>query len=228
VNGLTLHEVEQLLAEDKYQGFPIVEDNNSKILVGYIGRIELRYAIDRIRKERSLNPEAKCVFAPPPTTHTITPMTPTVTVNVDSMASTSLDFSRYVDATPVTAHPRMPLETVMELFRKIGPRVVLIEYHGKLSGLVTVKDCLKYQFKVEAAENPKDDHRIAAGQEQLWSVMWKASNWISGHISNLSGGRIRLSGQFERDRTRQPATGGAILDGDEDGVDEGVELESRR
>ena len=226
VNGLTFRDLEQLLADDKYQGFPIVEDNSTKILVGYIGRTELRYAIDRLSRERPLNPGAKCVFAPPPTAHSHVPVTPTVTVNVDSMGSTSLDFSRYVDATPVTAHPRLPLETVMELFRKIGPRVILIEYHGKLTGLVTVKDCLKYQFKVEAAENPKDDHRILEGQEQLWSIIRRTSNWVSDKVHSVSGGRVRLSGQFDREQRQQ--SGGPILEGTEDGIDEGVELESRR
>ncbi|KND87880.1 putative chloride channel protein [Tolypocladium ophioglossoides CBS 100239] len=228
VNGMTLEEIERLLSDDKYQGFPIVEDNNSRTLVGYIGRTELRYAIDRVRRERPMTGSAKCVFARPPTLNSVTPITPTVTVHTDSTTSMSLDFSRYVDATPVTAHPRLPLETVMELFRKIGPRVILIEYHGKLTGLVTVKDCLKYQFKVEAAESLKDDHRILEGQEQLWGMLRKAGNWVSGQISSASGGRIRLSGQFDEDRNRNRNRGGAILDGDEDVGDEGVELESRR
>lgn len=227
VNGLTLQEVEELLGEDKYQGFPIVTDSATKTLVGYIGRTELRYAIDRIRRERPINPEAKCVFTPPPAINSATPMAATVTVNTDSMSSMSLDFSRYIDATPVTVHPRLPLETVMELFRKIGPRVILIEYHGKLSGLVTIKDCLRYQFKVEAAESPKDNVRIQEGQEQLWIVIRRASNWISDQLSSVSGGRIRLSGQFDEDRTRMRG-GGAILDGDEDIGDEGLEMENRR
>ena len=226
VNGLTLREVEELLAADKYQGFPIIEDNNSKILVGYIGRTELRYAIDRLRRERDLDPNAKCVFTPPPQPRSVTPITPTVTINGGSTSSTSLDFSRYVDATPVTAHPRLPLETVLELFRKIGPRVILVEYHGKLTGLVTVKDCLKYQFKVEAAGNPKDDHRIVEGQEQLWEVMQKVGNWISDKVSNWTGGRIRLSGQSGHEQS-QHNRGGSILDGTEDDEDEGLELESR-
>ncbi|KAG8407002.1 glycerol ethanol, ferric requiring protein [Metarhizium acridum] len=223
VNGMTLAELEALLSEDEYQGFPIVEDKSSKILVGYIGRTELRYAVDRIRRERPIDPNAKCIFAPPPALNAVTPVTPSVTISTDSTSSTCLDFSRYIDATPVTAHPRLPLETVMELFRKIGPRVILIEYHGKLTGLVTVKDCLRYQFKVEAAENPKDDHRINEGQEQLWDVLRKAGYWVSGHISTMSRGRIRLSSDEDRTRAR-----GTILNGDEDVGDEGVELESRR
>ncbi|KAK0388609.1 hypothetical protein NLU13_4852 [Sarocladium strictum] len=231
IHGTSLHEVESLLAEGKYQGFPIVEDRNSQILVGYIGQTELRYAVDKIRKERTISPDATCVFAPQASNSNVVPTTPIASSMNEGMPSTSLDFSRYVDATPVTVHPRLPLETVMELFRKLGPRVILIEYHGKLIGLVTVKDCLRYQFKVEAAENPRNDSHVAAGQAQLWSVMLKTTSWISDQLQTWSGGRIRLSGQFERDAgpTRQQQVGrGAILDGDEEGVDEGVELESRR
>lgn len=111
----------------------------------------------------------------------------------------------------------------MELFRKIGPRVILIEYHGKLTGLVTVKDCLRYQFQVEAAENPKDDHRIREGQEQLWGLLRRAGYWVSGRVSSMSGGRIRLSVDEGR------RAGAGIMDGDEDLGEEGggVELERR-
>lgn len=224
--GLTLREVERLLREDKYQGFPVVEDENTKVLVGYIGRTELRYAIDRLKRERPLNPMAKCTFSP--STSAATPATPSFTVNVDPMSSGSIDFSRYVDPTPVTVHPRLPLETVMEVFQKIGPRVILIEYHGQLTGLVTVKDCLKYQFKVEAAENPKDDHHIAQGQEKLWGVMRRAAGWVSDKVSNASGGRIRLNNS-PGDQTGLMRGDQVIMDGTEDlGEDEGVELETRR
>lgn len=227
VNGLTLHDVEELLSEDKYQGFPVVTDTQSKVLVGYIGRTELRYAIDRIKREQGVSPSAKCVFTPPPAANSAAPMAPTVTISVDSSTATTLDFSRYIDATPITTHPRLPLETVMELFRKIGPRVILIEYHGKLSGLVTVKDCLRYQFKVEAADSAKDSHQMQVGQEQLWSLLRRAGFWVSDRVTSASGGRIRLSGQFEDDRQRGRNT--VILDGDEDAdADEGLELETRR
>ncbi|KAL7805993.1 chloride channel [Trichoderma aethiopicum] len=227
VSGLTLADVEQLLAETKYQGFPIVLDGSSKTLVGYIGRTELRYAVDRAKRERPVSQDAKCFFSPHPTTNQAPPITPiTPNFRADVTASSPLDFSRYIDATPVTVHPRLPLETVMELFQKIGPRVILIEYHGKLSGLVTVKDCLKYQFKVEAAENPKDDHHISEGQEHLWSALRRVGFWVSNSVSTVSRGHIRLSGQFDEERRAARRREG-ILDGDEEGVDEGVELERR-
>lgn len=221
--GLTLKEVQQLLVDDKYQGFPITESDRT--LVGYIGRTELRYAIARVKRERSLSPRAKCTFAAArgnghqPAT---APSTPSITVHADPMSS-YIDLSRFVDSTPVTVHPRLPLDTVMELFRKIGPRVILIEYHGKLDGLVTVKDCLKYSLKEEAAENPRHDENVVRGQERLWEVFQAVAGWASEKLSNASGGRIRLSGSSEdvHDNAR-------IMDGTEQVEDEdGVELENR-
>ncbi|KAI4865422.1 chloride channel protein [Hypoxylon rubiginosum] len=235
VHGMTLRSIEDLLRQPKYQGFPIVEDLNTRVLVGYIGRTELRYAIDRLRRERAIriSPEAKCTFSPPAVS-AVTPITPTVTISNTSdyatSSSTSVDFSRYVDATPVTVHPRLPLETVMELFRKIGPRVILIEHHGRLTGLVTVKDCLKYQFKAEAAENPRDDREIAEGHERLWGVMRSVAAWVAGKVASASGGRIRLGGGGgggADERAGLVRGDGRIMDGDEDVLDDGMELESR-
>jgi chloride channel 3/4/5 len=43
--GLKLDEVEAILAETSFGGFPVVQDRDSKVLLGYIGRTELKYAI---------------------------------------------------------------------------------------------------------------------------------------------------------------------------------------
>ncbi|KAL2070715.1 hypothetical protein VTL71DRAFT_13741 [Oculimacula yallundae] len=235
--GLTMKNLEQLLREDKYQGFPIVEDRASNILVGYIGRTELRYAIDRVKKERSISSTAKCFFSLQNSRAGSTPATPATSglpsTTFEAMASSSVDFSRFIDPTPVTVHPRLPLETVMELFRKIGPRVILIEYHGKLTGLVTVKDCLKYQFKVEASENPRDDRRLVESQERLWGVLKKGAGWLSERVHHVSRGRIRIGGSVDLARSPQRGQTGPstyMMDGTEDDVDvdQGVELEDRR
>lgn len=221
-SGLSFEQVEQLLKHDKYQGFPIVEEPVTKILAGYIGRTELRYAVDRIKRDRTVRPDAKCYFSPPLSLASMTPSVTTPGVTLDSSsASSSIDFSRFIDPTPVTVHPRLPLETVMELFRKIGPRVILIEYRGRLTGLVTVKDCLKYQFKVEAAENPRDDTAVVESQEKLWGVLKRGAIWVSDQIVNVSRGRIRIGGEMPPQSPRE-----IMLDGTED-VDDGLELEDR-
>jgi chloride channel 3/4/5 len=98
-----------------------------------------------------------------------------------------LDFGQYIDFTPLSIHPHLPLETVMEMFKKLGPRVILVELRGKVCGLITVKDVLKYQFKVESEERPRVE-RSSGIEERLW-----------GFIE--SSGR-RVGGVWERLRTR--------------------------
>ncbi|CAG8970803.1 hypothetical protein HYALB_00001590 [Hymenoscyphus albidus] len=228
--GLTMKHIEILLKGNKYQGFPIVESRTSKVLVGYIGHTELRYAIDRVKKDRAINPSAKCFFSTPsslnPTTQSHAGST-----SFEGVSSSAVDFSRFIDSTPVTVHPRLPLETVMEVFRKIGPRVILIEYRGKLSGLVTVKDCLKYQFKAEASENPRDDRHIVESQERLWVLLKRSAIWVSDRVNRASKGKIRI-GRNQEEALRSPPRGRTdpttyMMEGTEDDDDDGVELADR-
>lgn len=203
---------EKILDSSLFSGFPIVEDTHSKILVGYIGRTELRFAIDRATKQGLMSPAAKCSFTSQSRSgdaDSRTPTTPIISpppITFDGIASSSgqqtVDFSPFVDATPITVHPRLPLETVMELFKKMGPRVILVEHRGRLVGLVTVKDCLKYQFKVEAHEGGQGPQGATAGdgagaeerqQERLWEGMVRLAEWMADKLSPLSHGRLKLS-----------------------------------
>ncbi|KAI9888626.1 MAG: glycerol ethanol, ferric requiring protein [Vezdaea aestivalis] len=243
--GLRLRDVEKILAENKFSGFPITEAGNNNTSVGFVGRTELRYAIDRAKKDRSVPQSAKCHFTPPLSSTTPTSAVPPI--SFETMSSTSgqmnIDFSRFIDPTPLSVHPQLPLETVMEIFKKMGPRVIMIEHRGKLIGLVTVKDCLKYQFKVEAGENHRDDFHAAEGQERLWTFINRAGTWFSDEALRLSGGRIKLrTGDHGRRRLeddgarRSPLTSASnlpleqqlMLDGTADDDPDGVELEDRR
>ena len=246
-SNFELKAAEQLLENTKFSGFPIVEDLRSKVLLGYIGRTELRFAIDRARKQGLMSPTAKCGFTPQASVDVQTPTSVSPPITFDGIATSSgqqiVDFSQFVDATPITAHPRLPLETVMELFKKMGPRVILVEHRGQLTGLVTIKDCLKYQFKVETQEHAREEPTSDGRQERLWDAMQRFGDWIADRVSSLSSGRLKLS-----PRTATPSNGWAgrprlgaetpplddlqrredldILDGTED-VDPAVELDSR-
>jgi chloride channel 3/4/5 len=238
-----VREAEHLLNDNKFQGFPIVEDRTSKILIGYIGRTELKYAIDKARRAGHLSPRAKCIFlkeaAPPITSQSESisghPHLPRTFDDIeDTTGLQSVDFSPYVDHTPISVHPRLPLETVMELFKKMGPRVILVEYRGRLTGLVTVKDCLKYQFKVEAQENAHAT-RPTSGldsaqhtdsnptpEERLWSFL----QWV-GRTVNL-GTRERVRPEPRARSTTQRENSSSILVGTAAEADDGVvELEER-
>lgn len=241
--GMSFRALESLLSRSKFQGFPVVENRTTKILLGYLGRTELVYAITRAKKNGFISPHAACLFTQPSSTAMQTPSTAAPPVTFDAIQSStgqqSVDFSRFIDPTPLAVHPRLPLETVMELFKKMGPRVILIDYRGRLAGLVTVKDCLKYQFQVEAHESSRDDSILDERQERLWGRMKQAGDWLADHVMSISGGRIRLGGRgsgFLVSETRDPrdhlspiqaSSQHGILDGTEDD-DVGVELQDRR
>jgi chloride channel 3/4/5 len=229
--GLELRALERIMTENQYQGYPIVEDAQSKTLVGYVGRTELRYAIDRAKKDQMAPGHARCTFITPNNNASLTPSSQFPSASFDTMSATSgqlqIDLSKFMDPTPLAVHPRLPLETVMELFKKMGPRVILIEYRGKLTGLVTVKDCLKYQFKVEAHDNPQVARNLDEGHEKLWGVIKTVAGWadgLLGKVTSRSGGGqgVRLTSPIVT-RHREADRGGAG-ESEEDGE---VELEDR-
>lgn len=165
-------------------------------------------------------------------------------VTFDDIASSSgikvIDLSPYVDMAPITVHPRLALETVMEIFKKMGPRVILVEHRGHLSGLVTVKDCLKYQFKVEhqehadanAATSGDANAGIHAGPEEgiVEKKAWQLILWASGLAKKIFIGKGTTSGtggytQVSQEEQRRHESV-EIIDGTED-VDTHFELEER-
>ncbi|KAL7271131.1 glycerol ethanol, ferric requiring protein [Rhizina undulata] len=195
--GMTLRDVEEILENTTYQGFPIVQDRNSKLLLGYINRTELKYAIDRAKRPNPPSPTTPCFFTPsslPP-------------------SSTTLDFSRFIDPTPLTVHPRLALETVMEIFKKVGPRVVLVEHRGRLSGVVTRKDVLRFQFVVENREHPRDGSGDVQREEKVWG-------WIVGVVG---WGQQRFARIWRRGRVEEVAED----EEGEEGASVEVELEIR-
>ena len=125
-----------------------------------------------------------------------------------------LDLSRFVDPTPLTVHPRLALETVMEIFKKMGPRVVVVEFRGRVAGLVTVKDCLKYAVRSEAGERGVEGE---GWERRVWEGMRGVGEWV-GRIGGGDGGG--------RERVNAVGGQGRISDGTEE-VDEGVELRER-
>lgn len=107
-----------------------------------------------------------------------------------------------------------------------------MQHLGRLTGLVTIKDCLKYQFKVEAQEHAlaeAKDTAEAASDKKLWEIIV----WVAGklwHPSRFMGEGIRLDNTTtpsaeERNRRTEIEMEGMLDATDEE--EEGVELEDR-
>ncbi|KAF9103647.1 glycerol ethanol, ferric requiring protein [Mortierella sp. AM989] len=223
-SGTRLDRVERLLTDTNYQGFPVVEDSTSRTLIGYIGRSELRYVIDKAKRARNVSPMAHCFFRPgsmesrqhmdQSTVAGIGGLDndiPSVVRSRDSIggdtgASSSgigsgersdsetnyVDFGPFIDQTPIAVHPKLPLETVMEFFKKMGPRVILIEHQGKLVGLITIKDLLKYITRTEALDEEEEETEVPGGPFGLGrgdlDTDWTSRQWwFSGSRGNSPG-----------------------------------------
>lgn len=179
---MTLGEIESILESTEHQGFPIIDNYESKYLLGYIGRAEVKYVIKSKRSQNeNIPPSTKCYF------HSKGHRRVTSQLNGEDITIlshepnegeiTSIDFEKFVNKTPITVRPMMPLETVMDLFSQLGPKVVLVDYKGKLCGLMTRKDILRYQFKVEHISS-FPNYRAAA--EEMDRKIWEAMQNVAG------------------------------------------------
>ncbi|KAI8067972.1 chloride channel [Gongronella butleri] len=175
-NALTVGAIEEMLRNTNYRGFPVVHDQSSMLLLGYIGRTELRYLINRARKMNNANANTRCLFRPDTEDIEVLTEMPNDGGHVIYGSSEVINLGPYVDQTPITVHPKLYLETVMDMFKQLGPRVILLEEHGKLVGLVTVKDVLKYIVHLENADNPHEFESPALGRIMAWVTQQTGSN----------------------------------------------------
>lgn len=112
-------DIHSFLSKSLVKGFPIVDSVENMVLVGYIGRAELKYALDNIPDSTN------CVFS-----------------NEIPLRG-GFDLSPWTDQTPFTVHPQFPIEMVNEVFRKMGFRICFVTFDGKLLGLITKKDLIE-------------------------------------------------------------------------------------
>ncbi|KAA1110537.1 glycerol ethanol, ferric requiring protein [Puccinia graminis f. sp. tritici] len=151
---LPLHELKTILGTERngrakgFSGWPIVSDALDLSILGYVSSADLtktindatltRFSDDVIvvlsrksRKERQEEGEEEEGYG--------------VHAGSSHRMFERLDLSYLVNPTPVRVNPKQPLEMVVSLFKKIGPRMVLVESNGSLVGLITLKDLLRYE-----------------------------------------------------------------------------------
>ncbi|GAA5908388.1 hypothetical protein JCM8208_006179 [Rhodotorula glutinis] len=185
--GMTLDELQQLLGSNKYQGFPVVKSRKDPTLLGDISRRDLKVAIEKAQLSSIVPPDAPCLFCPQDDADDesapLSPVSPRDTEDGGGMDPNEwdggeegiVDFSSFVNQTPLTVSPKQPLEFVMQLFRRMGPRVILVERFGELVGLVSVKDCLKYTIAHEA--DHEHDAAGTSGGDELEATLEELRLW---------------------------------------------------
>ncbi|XP_047040475.1 H(+)/Cl(-) exchange transporter 5 isoform X1 [Helicoverpa armigera] len=129
-DSMTVDDVETLLKETEHNGYPVVVSKESQYLVGFVLRRDLNLAIANARRTmEGITGQTVVIFAgsnqplsPPP----------------------CLMLNRILDMAPITVTDQTPMETVVDMFRKLGLRQTLVTHNGRLLGVITKKDVLRH------------------------------------------------------------------------------------
>ncbi|KAJ3271676.1 glycerol ethanol, ferric requiring protein [Terramyces sp. JEL0728] len=164
-DGMSLHELEMIMQSNDYQGYPIISSKENSNLVGYIDKIDIARALGtfilKVEKIKSLNPdihpEAKVYFDEPelPTQRRISQVADGIAPSIPSIGhldnspppilnlqNNNIHLISYVNLTPLGVDPQVSMDFAVDLFKKMGPRYIVVKKFGRLIGLVTKKDAL--------------------------------------------------------------------------------------
>uniref|UniRef100_A0A2C9JMF3 Chloride channel protein n=1 Tax=Biomphalaria glabrata TaxID=6526 RepID=A0A2C9JMF3_BIOGL len=130
-DSMTVEETESLLRNTEHNGFPVVVSRESQYLVGFVLRRDLNLAIANARKTSEGVVSNSIIYF---TGH----------VPVDPNGPAPLKLRKILDMAPVTITDQTPMETVVEMFRKLGLRQTLVTHNGRLLGIITKKDVLRH------------------------------------------------------------------------------------
>ncbi|KAI9861797.1 MAG: hypothetical protein M1813_005146 [Trichoglossum hirsutum] len=147
--GHTIDSLNGLLTTQPYRGFPVISDTREAILLGYISRTELAFALNSaLSPPRSSSPATETHFTHQPLAdpHSI------------------LDLRPWMDQTPITLSAKSSLQLTVNMFQRLGLRYVLFSDMGVLQGLLTKKDVW---YVLDGAEGAEGEGGVAIGREAV-------------------------------------------------------------
>ncbi|KAF8360506.1 clh-5, partial [Pristionchus pacificus] len=140
---MTLGEIEQLMRDTQYNGFPVVVSRESMYLVGYVTRRELQLALHAARQSQPYVVTASRVYFTAPGQASVH-QSGGSGGEPSSSVPAPLKLRRIIDLAPMTVTDQMPMETIIDMFRKLGLRQLLVTRSGKVLGIITKKDILHF------------------------------------------------------------------------------------
>uniref|UniRef100_A0A915J481 Chloride channel protein n=1 Tax=Romanomermis culicivorax TaxID=13658 RepID=A0A915J481_ROMCU len=141
--GMTVGDIEELLRQTEYSGFPVVVSSEVNNLVGYVTRRDLLLSINTARKTQEGIVTNSPVY--------FTALAPAFPDGPGAPAP--LKLRKIIDLAPITITDQTPMETVIDMFRKLGLRQTLVTHNGKLLGVITKKDVLAHIKRMENESN---------------------------------------------------------------------------
>ncbi|XP_042333766.1 H(+)/Cl(-) exchange transporter 5 isoform X1 [Sceloporus undulatus] len=131
-DSMNVEDVEAVVSETTYSGYPVVVSKESQRLVGFVLRRDLIISIEMARKKQDGIVSSSLIYF---TDHS-PPLPPS--------SPSTLKLRNILDLSPFTVTDQTPMEIVVDIFRKLGLRQCLVTHNGKLLGIITKKDVLKH------------------------------------------------------------------------------------
>ncbi|KAK7610988.1 voltage gated chloride channel [Phyllosticta paracitricarpa] len=218
--GHTIQSLRALLAQHSFRGFPVIDNPTDALLLGYISRTELAYALSRALARggpagTGLPPHADAYFAP------LSSSTPYATA-ATTQPSLALDLRPWMDQTPITLNARSSLQLTVNMFSRLGLRYVLFVERGCLRGLMTKKDVW---FVLNEAD--PDGIGVAAASERNEGAGGGGGATIrrGGGVLGSGGYKLRTGHRGEERGLLSADAGVDVLDDDDDDDDFGSDDE---
>uniref|UniRef100_A0A8C7XPS4 Chloride channel protein n=1 Tax=Oryzias sinensis TaxID=183150 RepID=A0A8C7XPS4_9TELE len=141
-DDLTVEELQSVINETSYNGFPVIVSKESQRLVGFALRRDITIAIENARrKQEGILLNSRVYF----------------TQHAPSLPADSprpLKLRSILDMSPFTVTDHTPMEIVVDIFRKLGLRQCLVTHNGRLLGIITKKDILRHMAQM-ANQDPE-------------------------------------------------------------------------
>lgn len=154
--AVKVEKVREMLKEFPYRGYPLVKSAQSPVLVGYIVRADLQAEL------QSADGRADISFA---------------------SGTDSLNLSSIVRPLPLVVDVFTPLEYLLDVFVRLGPRHVMVEKDGVLVGTITRKDIIRFERTVHELHLPYHDDGWDA---YVWGRFQKARQIYDRIRANIS------------------------------------------
>ncbi|CAG00865.1 unnamed protein product, partial [Tetraodon nigroviridis] len=135
-DSTTVEDVEALIKDTDYNGFPVVVSRESERLIGFVQRRDLTLAIKNARQKQDGVVSSSVVY---------------FTEDAPQLPASNpqpLKLRRVLNLSPFTVTDHTPMETVVDIFRKLGLRQCLVTRSGRLLGIITKKDVLRHMAQM--------------------------------------------------------------------------------
>ena len=133
---MTVDDIEVLLKDTEHNGYPVVVSRENQYLVGFILRKDLNLAIGELARNFSHFPRFSKVFSPANGKRSLEGITGqslvifTNNTPVQNLGPAPLKLKKILDMAPITVTDSTPMETVVDMFRKLGLRQTLVTHNG--------------------------------------------------------------------------------------------------